>query len=103
MLNKLFFILMILIIPIFCSIDYKYEDINLNGKWDPFENLIKSNPNDKYITIGGTITEIVFSLGYGNSVIAVDQSSTMPSRVKFSKQILIYSMMIKKILNLLVI
>ena len=82
MLNKLFFILMILIIPLFASINYKYEDINLNGKWDPFENLIKSNPDDKYITIGGAITEIVFSLGYGNSVIAVDQSSTMPSRVK---------------------
>ena len=82
MLNRLFLILMISLVPLLCSINYKYEDINLNGKWDPFENLLKSSPSDKYITIGGAITEVVFSLGFGNSVIAVDQSSTMPERVQ---------------------
>jgi len=87
MLNKLFFILMILIIPLFASVNYKYEDINLNGKWDPFENLLKSSPSDKYITIGGAITEVVFSLGFGNSVIAVDQSSTLPEIVKSLPQV----------------
>lgn len=37
---------------------------------------------DKLITAGGTITEIVFALGAGDRVIAVDQSSQFPEKVK---------------------
>ena len=36
----------------------------------------------KLITAGGTITEIVFALGAGDQVIAVDQSSQFPNEVK---------------------
>jgi iron complex transport system substrate-binding protein len=38
--------------------------------------------DQKLITAGGTITEIVFALGAGDRVIAVDQSSQFPSEVK---------------------
>jgi len=38
--------------------------------------------NEKLITAGGTITEIVFALGAGDRVIAVDQSSQFPDEVK---------------------
>lgn len=82
MMNRLFFVLIILLLPVLCSTHFKYEDINLNGEWDPAENLAISKPSDKYITIGGAVTEVVFNLGFGNSVIAVDQSSTKPERVK---------------------
>lgn len=36
----------------------------------------------RLITAGGTITELVFALGAGEQVVAVDQSSSYPSRVK---------------------
>lgn len=36
----------------------------------------------KFITAGGTITELVFALGAGDQVIAVDQSSQFPDQVK---------------------
>ena len=38
--------------------------------------------NDRLVTIGGSITDIVFALGEGKSVVAVDQSSTLPKEVK---------------------
>ena len=34
---------------------------------------------DRYITAGGTITEVVFALGAGDRVVAIDQSSTYPA------------------------
>lgn len=42
----------------------------------------KSTHHQKLITAGGTITEIVFALGAGERVIAVDQSSQYPEAVK---------------------
>ena len=36
---------------------------------------------EKIITIGGSITETVFALGFGGQVIATDQSSTFPPKV----------------------
>ena len=42
----------------------------------------QANNPQKLITAGGTITEIVFALGAGNRVIAVDQSSQYPQEVK---------------------
>ena len=41
-----------------------------------------SKHHQKLITAGGTITEIVFALGAGERVIAVDQSSQYPEAVK---------------------
>ena len=41
-------------------------------------SFIFPNKNN-IITIGGSVTEVVFSLGYGENVIAVDQSSTLPA------------------------
>ena len=46
-----------------------------------FNSTILFSANDKIVTIGGSITQIVFDLGYGGNVIAVDQSSTIPSTV----------------------
>jgi iron complex transport system substrate-binding protein len=42
----------------------------------------QANNPQKLITAGGTITEIVFALGAGDRVIAVDQSSQYPQDVK---------------------
>lgn len=42
----------------------------------------ESTHHQKLITAGGTITEIVFALGAGERVIAVDQSSQYPEAVK---------------------
>ena len=39
---------------------------------------VLASSTERYITAGGTITEIVFALGAGNKVVAVDQSSTFP-------------------------
>ena len=38
--------------------------------------------NDRLVTIGGSVTDIVFALGKGDLVVAVDQSSTLPEKVK---------------------
>ena len=40
-----------------------------------------SNSDRRIITIGGSVTEIVFELGIGNQVVAVDQSSISPEKV----------------------
>ncbi|GFD79809.1 hemin-binding protein [Tenacibaculum sp. KUL118] len=45
-------------------------------------NSEESTHHQKLITAGGTITEIVFALGAGERVIAVDQSSQYPEAVK---------------------
>ena len=41
---------------------------------------IKSD--NRLVTIGGSVTDIVFALGEGDLVVAVDQSSTLPEKVK---------------------
>lgn len=46
---------------------------------DGVEITVKNT--DKIITIGGSITEIVYALGMGKNVIATDQSSTHPPEV----------------------
>ena len=38
--------------------------------------------DDRLVTIGGSVTDIVFALGKGDLVVAVDQSSTLPEKVK---------------------
>ena len=43
--------------------------------------------NEKIVTVGGSITEIVFSLNQGHRVIAVDQSSTIPEEVSTLPQV----------------
>ena len=49
-------------------------------------NSIFAN-NDRLVTIGGSITDIVFELGLGDIVVAVDQSSTLPKEVKELPQV----------------
>lgn len=38
-------------------------------------------PNARIVTLGGSVTEIVFALGFGDQVVAVDGSSLHPARV----------------------
>ena len=38
--------------------------------------------DNRLVTIGGSVTDIVFALGEGDLVVAVDQSSTLPKKVK---------------------
>ena len=64
------------------ALDKDFDDVNANGVWDPGEDLLISSKLDKFITIGGSVTEVIFNLGFGNSIIAVDQSSTFPEKVK---------------------
>ena len=49
--------------------------------------LFFPSSNNKIVTIGGCVTEIVFDLGLGDNVIAVDQSSTSPLKVKELPQV----------------
>ena len=72
----------LMILSILPAIDREFQDYNSNGRWDPGEDLLISDKKNKFITIGGSVTEIVFQLGFGSSVIAVDQSSTFPEKVK---------------------
>ena len=43
--------------------------------------------NHRIITVGGSVTEIVYSLGLGNQVVAVDQSSTIPDAISDLPQV----------------
>lgn len=49
-------------------------------------NFIFASPpmksDNRLVTIGGSVTDIVFALGEGDLVVAVDQSSTLPKKVK---------------------
>jgi len=40
-----------------------------------------ANSSQKIVTAGGTLTELVFALGAGDQVVAVDQSSLYPTKV----------------------
>ena len=42
---------------------------------------------ERIVTVGGSVTEIIFSLGKGAEVVAVDQSSTIPPEVKLLPQV----------------
>ena len=42
----------------------------------------QTNQNERIVTIGGSVTDVVFALGVGDLVVAVDQSSTLPKIVK---------------------
>ena len=46
-----------------------------------FCTLNANNKNQRIVTVGGSVTEIVFALGSGKSVVAVDWSSRIPSKV----------------------
>lgn len=41
----------------------------------------------RIVTIGGPVTDIVFKLGIGDNIVAVDQSSTRPEKVKELPQV----------------
>ena len=43
--------------------------------------------DNRLVTIGGSVTDIVFALGEGDLVVAVDQSSTLPKKVKDLPQV----------------
>ena len=49
--------------------------------------LVLSAPKERMITIGGCVTETVFELGAGGFVVAVDQSSATPIKVKELPQV----------------
>ena len=50
-------------------------------------NIFFCNNTGRIITIGGCVTETIFKLGMGNTVVAVDQSSTYPEEVKELPQV----------------
>lgn len=50
-------------------------------KQAPKETAVEESKR-KIVTIGGTITEIVYALGEGDAIIAVDKTSTYPEAVK---------------------
>ena len=51
------------------------------------ETFDKKQIQERLVTIGGSVTEIVFKLGLGDLVVAVDQSSTSPNKVKDLPQV----------------
>ena len=65
----------------------EYQDLNNNNTWDPGEPIARIDTAKTLITIGGSVTEIVFQLGLGDMVLAVDQSSTLPPQVKNLPQV----------------
>jgi iron complex transport system substrate-binding protein len=48
----------------------------------PDGRTIEIRDASRIVTIGGAVTEIVFALGHGGDVVAVDQTSTYPAAVK---------------------
>ena len=52
-----------------------------------FSISIGNNKNQRIVTIGGSVTETVFALGVGKSVVAVDWSSRIPSKVSKLPQV----------------
>lgn len=50
-------------------------------------NLVVVDDLSRIITLGGTVTEIVFALGSGDNVVAVDSSSSYPPQVSDLPQI----------------
>lgn len=52
-----------------------------------FINMVFAKDNDRLVTVGGSVTETVFKLGAGDLVVAVDQSSIIPQKVKDLPQV----------------
>lgn len=50
-------------------------------------NLVVVDDLSRIITLGGTVTEIVFALGLGDNVVAVDSSSSYPAQVSDLPQV----------------
>jgi iron complex transport system substrate-binding protein len=48
----------------------------------PLSAQSASGENLRIVTAGGSITEVVYQLGFGDSVVGVDQSSTYPPEIK---------------------
>jgi iron complex transport system substrate-binding protein len=44
-------------------------------------------PEDRIVTLGAPATEVIFALGLGDQVVAVDQSSTMPPDARSKPQV----------------
>lgn len=44
-------------------------------------------PDDRIITLGAPVTEIIFALGLGDQVVAVDQSSILPPEARSKPQV----------------
>ena len=52
-----------------------------------FTNGFSNNSEKRIVTIGGSVTETVFELGSGKSVVAVDWSSRIPAKVSKLPQV----------------
>jgi len=52
-----------------------------------FTNGFSNNSDKRIVTIGGSVTETVFALGSGKSVVAVDWSSRIPAKVSKLPQV----------------
>jgi iron complex transport system substrate-binding protein len=55
------------------------------GAWtvkDAAGRTVKVGDTSRIVTIGGAVTEIVYALGFGDRVVAVDITSTYPASVK---------------------
>ena len=52
-----------------------------------FTNGFSNNSDKRIVTIGGSVTETVFELGSGKSVVAVDWSSRIPAKVSKLPQV----------------
>ncbi|MYC97175.1 MAG: hemin ABC transporter substrate-binding protein [Caldilineaceae bacterium SB0661_bin_32] len=50
-------------------------------------NLVVVDDLSRIVTLGGTVTEIVFALGSGDNVVAVDSSSSYPAQVSDLPQV----------------
>ncbi len=55
-------------------------DIRTVMSWDG--RKVEIRDISRIVTIGGAVTEIVFALGHGKDVVAVDQTSTFPPAVR---------------------
>ena len=70
-LYKTFFIVLVYTI----SYAYPEEIIDFNG------DAVLVDDTSRIVSLGGAVTEIVFSLGYGKKVVGVDASSSYPDEV----------------------
>ena len=50
-------------------------------------SFVFSDKPDRFVSIGGCVTETLFAIGAGEKIVAVDQSSTLPEIVKDLPQV----------------
>tara|TARA_B100001113_G_scaffold270094_1_gene224830 strand:- start:155 stop:1009 length:855 start_codon:yes stop_codon:yes gene_type:complete len=50
-------------------------------------SFVFSDETDRFVSIGGCVTETLFAIGVGEKIVAVDQSSTLPKIVKDLPQV----------------